>query len=34
VVDETVVNGENTPYIVYESDESRLEERRPAGSAF
>src|SRR6056297_818231 len=33
VVDETV-NGENTPYIMYESDDSRLEERRPAGSAF
>jgi len=34
VVDETVVNGENKPYIMYESDESRREERRPAGSAF
>ena len=34
VVDETVVNGENKPYILYESDESRREERRPAGSAF
>jgi ATP-dependent Clp protease ATP-binding subunit ClpX len=34
VVDETVVNGENKPYIMYESDESRREGRRPAGSAF
>jgi ATP-dependent Clp protease ATP-binding subunit ClpX len=34
VVDEAVVNGENKPYIMYESDESRREERRPAGSAF
>jgi len=34
VVDESVVNGENKPYIMYESDESRREERRPAGSAF
>jgi ATP-dependent Clp protease ATP-binding subunit ClpX len=34
VVDEAVVNGENEPYIVYESDESRREGRRPAGSAF
>jgi ATP-dependent Clp protease ATP-binding subunit ClpX len=34
VVDESVVNGENKPYIMYESDESRRDERRPAGSAF
>jgi len=34
VVDETVVNGENKPYIVYESDDSRLDEKRPAGSAY
>jgi ATP-dependent Clp protease ATP-binding subunit ClpX len=34
VVDESVVNGENKPYILYESDESRRDERRPAGSAF
>jgi ATP-dependent Clp protease ATP-binding subunit ClpX len=34
VVDESVVNGENKPYIMYESDESLREERRPAGSAF
>jgi ATP-dependent Clp protease ATP-binding subunit ClpX len=34
VVDETVVNGENKPYIMYESDESRRDGRRPAGSAF
>jgi ATP-dependent Clp protease ATP-binding subunit ClpX len=34
VVDESVVNGENKPYIMYESDESRREERRPAGSAY
>jgi ATP-dependent Clp protease ATP-binding subunit ClpX len=34
VVDEAVVNGENKPYIMYESGESRREERRPAGSAF
>jgi ATP-dependent Clp protease ATP-binding subunit ClpX len=34
VVDETVVNGENKPYIMYESEDSRREERRPAGSAF
>ncbi len=34
VVDESVVNGENKPYILYESDESRRDEKRPAGSAF
>jgi ATP-dependent Clp protease ATP-binding subunit ClpX len=34
VVDESVVNGENKPYIMYESDESRRDEKRPAGSAF
>ena len=34
VVDETVVNGETKPYIMYESDDSRREERRPASSAF
>jgi ATP-dependent Clp protease ATP-binding subunit ClpX len=34
VVDESVVNGENKPYIMYESDESRREDRRPAGSAY
>jgi len=34
VVDETVVNGENKPYIMYESEDVRREERRPAGSAF
>ncbi len=34
VVDEAVVNGENKPYIVYQSEEPRREERRPAGSAF
>jgi ATP-dependent Clp protease ATP-binding subunit ClpX len=34
VVDESVVNGENKPYIMYESDDSLREERRPAGSAF
>jgi ATP-dependent Clp protease ATP-binding subunit ClpX len=34
VVDESVVNGENKPYIMYESDESRRDERRPAGSAY
>ncbi len=34
VVDETVVNGENKPYIVYESDDSRRDEKRPAGSAY
>jgi ATP-dependent Clp protease ATP-binding subunit ClpX len=34
VVDEAVVNGENKPYIMYESEEVRREERRPAGSAF
>jgi ATP-dependent Clp protease ATP-binding subunit ClpX len=34
LVDESVVNGENKPYIMYESDESRRDERRPAGSAF
>ncbi len=34
VVDEAVVNGENKPYIMYESGEPRREERRPAGSAF
>ena len=34
VVDESVVNGENKPYILYESDDSRRDERRPAGSAF
>ncbi|NGX16974.1 ATP-dependent Clp protease ATP-binding subunit ClpX [Wenzhouxiangella sp. XN24] len=34
VVDETVVNGETKPYIVYESDDSRLDEKRPAGSAY
>ena len=33
VVDESVVNGENPPYIVYESDDSQRDERRPAGSA-
>jgi ATP-dependent Clp protease ATP-binding subunit ClpX len=33
VVDETVVNGENKPYMMFESDESRREERRPTGSA-
>ena len=34
VVDETVVNGETKPYIMYESEDVRREERRPAGSAF
>jgi len=34
VVDESVVNGENKPYIMYESGESRRDEKRPAGSAF
>ena len=34
VVDESVVNGENKPYIMYESDDSRRDEKRPAGSAF
>ena len=34
VVDEAVVTGENKPYIMYESDESRRDEKRPAGSAF
>jgi ATP-dependent Clp protease ATP-binding subunit ClpX len=35
VVDEAVIQGENKPYLVYRSDESRLaavEERRPTGS--
>jgi ATP-dependent Clp protease ATP-binding subunit ClpX len=35
VVDEAVVNGENKPYIIYESDESRRrDERRPTGSTY
>jgi ATP-dependent Clp protease ATP-binding subunit ClpX len=33
VVDEAVVNGENKPYIMYESDESRRE-KRPTGSTY
>jgi ATP-dependent Clp protease ATP-binding subunit ClpX len=33
VVDETVVNGENKPYMMFESDDSHREERRPTGSA-
>jgi ATP-dependent Clp protease ATP-binding subunit ClpX len=35
VVDEAVIQGENKPYLVYRSDETRLaavEERRPTGS--
>ena len=37
VVDETVVNGETKPYIIYESEESRAvaeDQPRPAKSAF
>ncbi len=34
VVDESVVAGENKPYIMYESEESLDEEQRPTGSAY
>ncbi|MEJ2515501.1 MAG: ATP-dependent Clp protease ATP-binding subunit ClpX [Gammaproteobacteria bacterium] len=34
VVDESVVAGENKPYIMYESEDSLEEEQRPTGSAY
>jgi ATP-dependent Clp protease ATP-binding subunit ClpX len=38
VVDESVVNGENQPYIIYESEDvdrvAAVEDQRPTGSTY